>query len=61
MSIENRIEQEVIPEILKVIEKHGVSIFMSEQIPSYLERAIKLENLRRTNEVMFKYYGQQEQ
>lgn len=53
----NTIDHEVIPEILKVIESHGISALMAEQIPSFLDRAIKEQNVQRMDDVPFKCFG----
>lgn len=53
------INKEVIPEILQLIEKHGISAFEAEQIPTQLERAIKLQNLLQMEEIGFKFMESQ--
>lgn len=50
----NLIDKEVIPEMLRVIEKYGVSAYDAEQIPEKLKSAIGLSNMLQMCEVSFK-------
>lgn len=50
----NLIDKEVIPEMLRVIEKYNVSAYDAEQIPEKLKSAIGLNNMLQMCEVSFK-------
>lgn len=50
----NLIDKEVIPEMLRVIERYNVSAYDAEQIPEKLKSAIGLNNMLQMCEVSFK-------
>lgn len=50
----NLIDKEVIPEMLRVIEKYNVSAYDAEQIPEKLKSAIGMNNMLQMCEVSFK-------